>query len=265
MTTKERVIAKLREYINGADFKKLEKSKPKIAEQLKNIKSENIDFSFPMSAKFFRGYFECNVRSNGYQYSGDFKNTRTINFNFTTKTIGFVDDDNTADSNALDVAAQLLGMHMYNLGAAKYAHLEQLGSEIYRQAECELALIRNAIPLCDFEHNKLDYTLDRSSIKILKSEFFREQSAELTICNIYANILDKKGKSIQIPIGYYAENAETDDSEGTIIICVDSLLGKSKNNKATKGSKISFGKIVKWILIASAIVSVIGIIISVVK
>ncbi len=237
------IFSEMQKFLNGAEFLKLLKSKPKIAEKIIKVKAEDLVLGDMATAKFITGYFKGNVRSEGFK--GDIN--RTLNFDFTTGEIGFIDDGNTADDNELYHAAHRLGVCMYDLGVAKYSHLEQLGKEVYRQDESELAQIRNLLPLCRKEHEKLGFILRPDTITILESEFIQEDSAEMLICPVYANITDNKGKASSFFLGYFSEM----DGDCVFYIDVDDLIKKPKHGSGKTSDKgISWGKIIKWILIA---------------
>lgn len=247
--TKEKVFAKLQQFIKSGEYSKLQKKKQKVAEQIKGIKLDDLDFGDSAVAKFFSGYFKGNVRSEGFKRSGDVTHERTLNFNYTTKAIAFVDDDNTADGDELFYAAQLLDMHMYNLGVAKFAHLEQVEDEIYQQDESTLAQIRSVIPLCRMEHEKLGFTLITSSVTIIDSEFFREGEVEISVLPVYANITNEKGKITKLFLGYILEAGE----EFVFTINADDLIKKPKSKYKQYKENNSKGKIIKRVVIAALV------------
>jgi len=250
----EFIFSEMQKFLKGAEFLKLQKSKPKIAEKFIKIKAENVVLGEMATAKFITGYFKGNVRSEGFK--GDIN--RTLNFDFTTGEIGFIDDGNTADDNELYHAAHRLGVCMYDLGVAKYSHLEQLGKEVYRQDESELAQIRNLLPICRREHEKLGFTLLPNTITILESYFFKEDSAEMLICPVYANITDDKEKTSRFFLGYFS------DMDGDCIFYIDVndlIKNRKRGSRGTSDKGLSWGKIIKWILIAGvAVVAVVYII-----
>lgn len=254
----EFIFSEMQKFLNGADFLKLLKSKPKIAEKIIKIKSEDLLLGEMATAKFITGYFQGNVRSEGFK--GDIN--RTLNFDFTTGEIGFIDDGNTADDNELYHAARRLGVCMYDLGVAKYSHLEQLGKEVYRQDESELAQIRNLLPICRREHEKLGFILRPDTITILESEFFQENSAEMLICPVYANITDDKGKTNQFFLGYFSDM----DGDCIFYIDINDLIKKRKHGGGGASNKgLSWGKIIKWVLIAGVAVAAVLYIITLVN
>ncbi len=255
---KEKTFSELQAFINSADFYKLQKSKPKRAEQIKNIKLVDLVVGDFATANIINGYFKGNVRSEGFKNDGDTEFTRTLNFDYTVDNIAFIGDGTTADIDELYVAADLLDMCIFDLGEAIYANLEQLGSEIYTQDQSELAQIRNLIPICRREHQKLGFTALPGKIKILESEFTEKGEVEFEMCPVYANITDNKGKVNKLFIGYYVYSAEIE--KDVIIINPEDLSGKRKSRRGKNAGGFSVGKLVKWLIIAGAVIgAVIGI------
>lgn len=180
-----------------AEFENLN---PFFCQQVKALKAENI--SVGTNAKFTTGYFEGNLRTDGYKFGGDVKYTRTINFDFTTREITFLSEDCKADSRTAAQAAKSLGLKAYAQGDACFTNLDLVGSEYYKAADAGKALRRNLRGLCASEHQKLGYKFD--GLTVLQSQFVSNGETEINLFPVYANLQDKKGKSYYTLLGWYS-------------------------------------------------------------
>ncbi len=195
------IKTKLGELSKNGGLDALKAANPLLASQLEEMTAEKITVG--ECAKFLKGHFEGNLRTDGYKWAGDVKYTRTLNFDFTTSEITFVSDENRADMQTVAKTARLYGLQRYAQAEAIYTKTELAGKEYYEIKDEMKALKRNLRGLCAAEHQKLGFWFE--SLDVLEYEFIPHQNDEVPLYPIYVLFKDKKEKPYRTFIGWYSE------------------------------------------------------------
>lgn len=210
------IKTKINELAKNGGLDTLKAANPFLANQLEEITAEKI--SVGECAKFIRGHFEGNLRTDGHKWAGDVKYTRTLNFDFTTGEITFVSNENRADMQTVARTARLYGLQRYAQAEAIYTKTELAGKEYFEIKDEMKALKRNLRGLCAAEHQKLGFWFE--SLNILEYEFIPHQDNEVPLYPVYVLLKDKKEKPYRTFIGWYSEN----DGKEKIDIRLNDLL-----------------------------------------
>lgn len=200
-TINTEIKTKIDELAQNGGLDALKTANPFLAEQLEQITAEKI--SVGECAKFIRGHFEGNLRTDGHKWAGDVKYTRTLNFDFTTGEITFVSNENRADMQTVAKTAKLYGLQRYAQAEAIYTKTELVGKEYFEIKDEIKALKRNLRGLCVAEHQKLGFWFE--SLNVLQYEFIPHQYDETPLYPVYVLLKDKKDNPYKTFIGWYSE------------------------------------------------------------
>ncbi|MBD5585572.1 MAG: hypothetical protein HDQ88_10855 [Clostridia bacterium] len=230
------IIDKIKNYANTPAFSKLEKDNPTVAEQIKNLKAE--DLRLGECPVFGVAQIEGDLTANGVRYTdarGRVVNSissrlddgyiprYTLACGFVTDPILFASPENRADPTTLQIVAQRLDFKTYHYEK----EAQYMGDDTARKvAKEELSRLNYKLEDCRVNSRRISYTYGPLPVYIYP---------------VIVDLKDKKGNLPPTVLGTYSEqnldNGEALETPEIIINIVDVIKKQKISSKTSKSAK----------------------------